>query len=132
MVRQGGSTSLTSGTEENKIYNELIKLEKEKKFADIIVLCDKSIKESPKWYTSYFYKAIALYNLSKNNKQKAIELLEYVVKNTYGDPQYSLSISNIYSQLGEKSKSDELFNSIPKEIIQDLINAQKRQEQRKK
>lgn len=131
LVRQGGSMSINSGTQENKVYNEIINLEKEEKFDNIIILCDKSIKSSPRWYTPFLFKAIALYNLDKNNKKMSIDLLDYVANNTVGDPQYTLQISNLFSQIGEQAKAVKLSNSIPKEVIQDLINNQKISEQKK-
>lgn len=124
-VRQGGSTSVIAGTEENNVFKELANLEKEKKFVEMIVLCDKSISKTPKWYTPYISKAIALLNIN-NKDQEAIKLLEFVESKTPGDPQYIFSIANIYAQLGNKDKADEMVKTIPKEVMQDLKNRQNR------
>lgn len=130
MVRQGGSLSVTGGTIENKVFKELVKLEGERKFAEVIKLCDRTIESSPKWYTPYLYKAISLLNL--NDKEQGLKLLEFVTNNTLGDPQYILRIANVYSKIGDQAKADELAKTIPKEMIQHLVNESKRAESKKK
>jgi len=130
MVRQGGNLSVTGGTMENKVFKELMKLEGEKKYTEIIQLCDRTIESNPKWYTPYLYKAISLLNL--NDKEQGIKLLDYVTNHTLGDPQYILRIANVYSKLGDQAKADELAKTIPKEMIQHLVNESKRNENQKR
>lgn len=124
LVRNGGSVSVTGGTIENKIYNELVKLEKEKKTIEIINLCDNAIKNHPKWFTPYIFKAIGYINL--NDKKKALELLDFVSNNISGDPEYVLKIAYLYQQLDQNDKSNQLLKTISKEMIQNIMfNAKK-------
>lgn len=53
-----------------------MKLESEKKYTEIIHLCDHTIESNPRWYTTYLYKAISLLNL--NDKGQGLKLLDYV------------------------------------------------------
>ena len=89
--KSGGGISLISETAENKAYKLLQKALKENNWIELLRLSETQIKESPKWITPYFYKAISLYNT--NNHSEAIKLLEYVEKEPPGDATYLLRLS---------------------------------------
>jgi len=81
-----GGTTATVG-EETSVFQNLINLEKSKKFGEIIPLCEKQIVKTPEWLTPYLFLGIAYANIGNINK--AIENLEYVIDNAPGDPQYA-------------------------------------------
>lgn len=122
LVRHGSSTSVSAGTEENKLYLRLIELEKKNNFPEIIKLCDESINKRSDWYTPYLFKAIALINIDISNKDEALNILEIIENNTLGDPQYGMRILNIYMKLGEETKAERIQKTLPKEIIEHIIN----------
>lgn len=62
-----------------KEFDEMINLEKERKYPDLISLCKKQIAETPKWITPYLFLGIAQANIKL--KEEAIVNLKYVVKN---------------------------------------------------
>ena len=63
------------------------KLEEKKHYGELVIICEKQIKETPEWLTPYLYLGIALANLGY--KDRAVDIFEYVKENSFGDPKYS-------------------------------------------
>ncbi len=82
--------------EEASVFNKLIALEKDKKFGEIISICEQQIKTTPEWLTPYLFLGVAYANTG--GIDKAIENLEYVITNAPGDPQYAQA-NEILSQI---------------------------------
>jgi tetratricopeptide (TPR) repeat protein len=81
-----GSMKLTVGIEVN-IFQELARLEQEKKFDDIIAVATKQIAKTPDWLTPYLFRGVAYTNLGE--LQKAANDFRYVIKMAVGDPKYA-------------------------------------------
>ena len=113
--KSGGGIRVVSGTEENKAFNVMKKMQEENKWAELLITCNEQIKRSPTWMTSYFLKAICL--LNSGNNDEAIKLLQYVERETPGEVIYILNLANIYKQIGNIMKAEELESSIPKEQL---------------
>lgn len=72
---------------ETQIFIEMQTLEQQKKYQELIPICEEWIEKTPEWLTPYFYLGKAYANLG--NKEKAIELFEHVQRNALGDSEYS-------------------------------------------
>ncbi len=81
-----GNMILTT-TPEMSAFQKIVELEKQKNYLDLITICEKQIKKTPEWLTPYLFLGIAYANM--NNKEKAIELFNYVLKNAPDDPNYA-------------------------------------------
>lgn len=84
--QSAGRSSVSAGPE-IEVFQELGKLQKDKKFDEIIILATTQIAKTPDWLTPYFYRAIARGHLGQ--QQKAVEDLKYVVDVAAGDPAYA-------------------------------------------
>ena len=71
---------------EVEIFNRIQELKKSGSYLELIEVCKKQIDETPEWLTPYFYLGIGYANT--NEKEKAIEKFEYVLKNAPDDPNY--------------------------------------------
>lgn len=80
-----GHINLTTGPEIG-IFQKLVALEKQKKYHEIIEICENQIKKTPEWLTLYLFLGVA--HANTGNKIKAIELFNYVNKNAPDDPDY--------------------------------------------
>lgn len=83
---QHGSHTLVFGSE-SEIFSKMQTLEQQKKYQELIPICEEQIEKTSEWLTPYFYLGIAYGNLG--NIEKAIELFEHVQSNALGDPEYS-------------------------------------------
>jgi len=81
-----GSMKLTIGIEVN-VFQELTRLEHEKKFDDIVSVATVQIAKTPDWLTPYLFRGVAYTNLGE--LQKAANDFRYVVKMSAGDPKYA-------------------------------------------
>lgn len=81
-----GHIFLSEGPEV-KVFKKMQELETQKSYTQLVTLCEKQIKETPEWLTPYLYLGVGLANLG--NRDKALEMFEYVKENTFGDPAYS-------------------------------------------
>lgn len=81
-----GNNKLVYGSE-FEIFSKMQTLEQQKKYQELIPICEEQIKKTSEWLTPYLYLGIAYANLG--NKEKAIELFEHVQRNALGDPEYS-------------------------------------------
>jgi tetratricopeptide (TPR) repeat protein len=72
--------------QEVEIFKKIDNLEKEKRYPELILICENQIKKTPNWLTPYLFLGVAYANTG--NKIKAIELFKYVIKNTPDDPDY--------------------------------------------
>jgi hypothetical protein len=80
------STNVTAG-EEFGVFQELGRLEQEKKFAEIVAIATKQITKNPDWLTPYLFRGAAYANLGE--LQKAAVDLRHVVSSAGGDPAYA-------------------------------------------
>jgi len=118
LIKKGGSTTITQDTDEYRMLLELRELEKDSKWNEAIRRCDEIIASGTTWLTPYVIKAISLINTGKI--PDGIKLLEYVENQTPGDEVYTKALMNIYGELGNQAKVNQLFLSLPKEV-QDII-----------
>jgi len=81
-----GHISLNFGIEV-KIFKKINELEKQKNYPELRNICEQQITKTPEWLTPYLYLGLAYANM--NNKEKAIEMFEYVLRNAPDDPAYS-------------------------------------------
>ena len=82
----GGRINLVVG-EENTVFQRIVELEKNKKFGELIELCEEQIKKTPEWLTPYLFLGVAYANIG--DRIKALVNLEHVVNNAPGDPSYT-------------------------------------------
>jgi len=76
-----------TNTGELTVFSKIIELEKQKKYNELIAICEAQIKKTPEWLTPYFYAGIAHANLG--DKEKAIELFKHVVNKAPEDQDYA-------------------------------------------
>jgi len=81
-----GSMKLTVGIEVN-VFQELTRLEQDKKFDDIVSVATKQIAKTPDWLTPYLFRGVAYSHLGE--LQKAANDFRYVIKMAVGDPNYA-------------------------------------------
>ena len=80
-----GVFNVTYG-EESETFTQIDRLEKEKKYPELLSLCKKQIAKTPEWLTPYLFLGLAQANMGM--KKEAILNFEYVIKNAPGDPAY--------------------------------------------
>lgn len=73
---------------ETEVFKKMDELIKQKNYPELIKICKEQITETPEWLTPYLYLGAAY--AETGNKNKAIEMFEYVQKNAYGNPKYSI------------------------------------------
>ncbi len=83
---RAGSMAAILGDEVG-VFQELTRLEKEGKHAEVIALATKQIERTPDWLTPYLARGVAYANIDE--VQKAVADLEHVVDQAAGDPDYS-------------------------------------------
>ena len=126
-VRQGGMNSLNSSTEENSLFIKMQNFNNLKNFAELILICDESIKKFPNWYTAYYFKATSLLNINdKTNKVKALELIDFIAKHTIGDVDYAAPLSILLIQMKEIQKAKEIINRVPIDALNMIENKEVR------
>lgn len=81
----GGRISVVAG-QETGIFVQMVNLEKEKKYPELLTLCKSQIERTPEWLTPYLFLGLAQANMGLTND--AISNFEYVTKNAPGDPNY--------------------------------------------
>jgi len=82
---QPGHINLNFGPEV-EIFNQIVQLEKQKNYSEIIKICETQIKKTPEWLTPYLYLGVAYANTG--NTSRAIELFSHVNKIAPNDPAY--------------------------------------------
>jgi tetratricopeptide (TPR) repeat protein len=80
-----GHINLNIGPEV-EIFQRINELEKQKKYSEIIRICENQINKTPEWLTPYLFLGVAFANTG--NKTRAVELFNYVIKNAPDDPAY--------------------------------------------
>ena len=88
-VRREGSAGSKNATggEEIGVYQELERLQQEKKFTEVVAIATKQITKTPDWLTPYLFRGAAYANLGE--LQKAAVDLRHVVSSAGGDPTYA-------------------------------------------
>lgn len=81
-----GHISLEVGPEV-EIFNKINELEKQRNYPELKNICEQQIIKTPEWLTPYLYLGLAYANM--DNKEKAIEMFEYVLSNAPDDPAYA-------------------------------------------
>jgi tetratricopeptide (TPR) repeat protein len=81
-----GHISLEVGPEV-EIFNKINELEKQRNYPELKNICEQQIIKTPEWLTPYLYLGLAYANM--DNKEKAIEMFEYVLNNAPDDPAYA-------------------------------------------
>lgn len=116
LIKKDASTSMISGTEENKLFEQIQKYGKEKQPQVILTLCDKYISENPysNWWTPHLAKGVALLNLGR--VEEGFQIFEEIIDNVPGEEDYMVSIASIYKKIGNKEKFDSLMMKLPNEI----------------
>lgn len=122
--RQGGSMSLSLGTEEGMAFEELLECDREKKYDAMIDICDRFIAEQSQWYTPYIFKAHALLAIDvRANRQKALELLDYASKMTSGDIEFGEPIMRILLSINEYERITEILKNFPTSLLRSINDA---------
>ena len=81
-----GHISLEVGPEV-EIFKKINELEKQRNYPELKNICEQQIIKTPEWLTPYLYLGLAYANM--DNKEKAIEMFEYVLNNAPDDPAYA-------------------------------------------
>jgi tetratricopeptide (TPR) repeat protein len=81
-----GHISLEVGPEV-EIFKKINELEKQRNYPELKNICEQQIIKTPEWFTPYLYLGLAYANM--DNKEKAIEMFEYVLSNAPDDPAYA-------------------------------------------
>jgi hypothetical protein len=84
-----GKTSLIIGPE-FEVFNQIIQLEKAKRYPELLALVDSQLAKTPDWLTPRLFKGIALANLG--HLVDAKNEVQAVVEASAGDPAYSQAI----------------------------------------
>ncbi|MCB9301001.1 MAG: hypothetical protein H6566_10165 [Lewinellaceae bacterium] len=115
-VRKGASTSVTGGTKESILFDKIAELEKQKNPVEIIKICDDYISGNPDsgWWTPYLAKGIALLNLRRFDE--GFEILDKIVDEVPGEEDYMIRIANVYKQIPNQEKYNDLLEKVPLEI----------------
>lgn len=89
--REGSAGRMTvSGGPEIHVYQQLVQLEQDNRFLELLSLADSQLVETPDWLTPRLFKGVALANLGRLDDAK-IEL-QIVVEAAAGDPDYAPAI----------------------------------------
>jgi len=80
-----GEIKATSG-EETVVFKEMVDLQKEKKYPELLSLCKKQISKTPEWLTPYLFMGVAQANMGLTDD--AILNFNYVIDNAADDPDY--------------------------------------------
>lgn len=72
---------------EFEIFKKINELEKQRNYPELKNICEQQIIKTPEWLTPYLYLGLAFANMG--NKEKAIEMFEYVLRNAPDDPAYA-------------------------------------------
>jgi tetratricopeptide (TPR) repeat protein len=83
----GGTQRTSSFLGAPSEFYQMIQLQQEKKWQELIELCDKLIKAKPEWLTPYLAEGTAYFNLGQT--EKAVPLLKYVRDESGGSSEYA-------------------------------------------
>lgn len=120
-TRQGGNTNTTIW-DEYALYQKIENLSKEKKFKELIKICEDSKLKYPNWFTLYYYRAIGILNTDiENKKNEALDLLDYVSNNTKGDLEYAIQLVFLLSELNENERIKKVMDHISLNMINNII-----------
>ena len=84
-IQEGNSFQAIAG-DEMSVFPQFGQLQEQKKWQELGNLCEQQIAKSPEWLTPYLFSGIAYANLGQ--KDKAIERLEYVERQSAGNEAY--------------------------------------------
>lgn len=117
-IKKGGTLTVTAG-EEYSSFNKMLEFDNKRDYESLLDICNEYIKKVPEWYTSYFFKAIALLNINDSiNKQQALDLFDFVSRNTIGDIEYAISLIKILQKMKDNNRIDTILNKISVDEIQ--------------
>lgn len=80
-----GVFSATAG-EETGTFQQMLKLQSDRKWRELLALAERQIKRTPDWLTPYLFSGVAEANLG--NTSAAIARLKYVQEQAAGNPDY--------------------------------------------
>ncbi len=81
-----GHTSVVAG-EEVTVFQQMVALEQQKKYQELIRVCEVQIDRTPEWLTPYLFQGVAYANIGQ--RDKAIKRLKYVLDKAPDDPAYA-------------------------------------------
>ena len=81
-----GHSGVTIG-EETEVYRNMMKLQSDRNWGELLRIAEDQIQKTPGWLTPYLLSGIANANLG--NKSAAIDRLAFVKEQAAGDPQYA-------------------------------------------
>jgi hypothetical protein len=93
----GGTQETSSYVGAPHEYYQMIQLQQQKKWQELIGLCDNVIKAKPEWLTPYLAKGTAYLHLGLT--EKAVPLLKYVRDESGGSSDYAQA-GELLKQLG--------------------------------
>lgn len=119
-TRQGGKVNTTIG-DEYALFQKINNLLSEKKFIELIKICDKNKAKYPDWFALHYYKAIGILNTDFDNKRnEALDLLDYVADKTKGDLDYAINLVSLLSQLKEDARIKKVMKHISINIVKSI------------
>ena len=74
-------------TNGQSIFRDIQKLRNQGKWVELLYLCEEQMRERPQWLTPYLFAGVAQINLG--NTSRALDLLEFVNKESAGKSDYS-------------------------------------------
>jgi tetratricopeptide (TPR) repeat protein len=83
----GGTQESSEYKEAPPEYYQMNQLQQQKKWQELIELCDRLIKAKPEWLTPYLAEGTAYLNLGQT--EKAVPLLKYVRDESGGSSEYA-------------------------------------------
>jgi hypothetical protein len=76
-----------TGGEEVTVFQNMLKLQSEHRWDDLLDITENQIKKTPDWLTPYLFSGIANANLGK--RSAAIDRLKFVQEEAAGNPDYA-------------------------------------------
>jgi hypothetical protein len=96
---QIGNRFIAEVGEETTRFQDMAALEKQRRWDDLRKQAESQIKTVPSWLTPYLFAAEAYANLG--NRTKAVELCEYVKKQSGGNPAFNQPADKLLNLLGQ-------------------------------
>jgi len=94
------------------VFKNMLQLQNEKNYPELVKICEHQIKETPEWLTPYLFLGTAYDNLGE--KDKAIQMYEYVIENAYGNLEYVDAhsfLGQVYAGKGDFDNTIKEFKS---------------------
>jgi len=73
--------------QETVVYADMVRLEREGRFDELVKLCKAQIEKTPAWLTPHMF--LGVYYANSGRTKEAIREFAYVVENAAGDPEYA-------------------------------------------